>query len=91
MTFFAILIIIAAIVFLIVIKPSNKSHQDMSYDFRENQDDDNDKPSSYRKPRISAEVNDVFNSKVQSYCRNHSLTVSEFIRRAAKDYMDKNP
>lgn len=43
-----------------------------------------------RRPKISAEVTESFNEEVQSYCRKNSMTVSEFIRKSAKYYMEHN-
>lgn len=93
MFFFILFVSLIAICFIFVFVSGFKSNRDTSYSHRSTSlfpESDETHSVISRKPRISAEVSDTFYTQVQDYCQSHSLTVSEFIRRSAKDYMDRN-
>lgn len=46
--------------------------------------------STTSKPKISAEVSESLSSEVRSYCNRNSITTSELIRRAVREYMDRH-
>ncbi|HIX14220.1 MAG TPA: hypothetical protein H9740_00585 [Candidatus Hungatella pullicola] len=48
----------------------------------------NDSQSSSSKPKISAELSSSFYQEVRNYCDKNSLSASELIRRAVKEYMN---
>ena len=88
---FIIIFSVIFIIFLIAVfsrSDSQAGNQASSYTYSE--------PSfslpaaSDRKPKISAEVDEDFYKNVRSYCRSHSMTISDLVRKSVKSYIDNN-
>lgn len=46
--------------------------------------------STTSKPKISAEISESLSTEVRSYCNRNSMSTSELIRRAVREYMDNH-
>ena len=85
--FFLLIIIIIGVVAYFVHSNSQSSYDSHTYTYTR---EDDVRPEPKSRPKISAELNDELYSEVRTYCSNHSMTVSDLIRKSVKAYIDNN-
>lgn len=88
-----VLIFFGCIFLIIKLNSNNSLGSTPSYDYNDDYSEDYDEDyqranEPRRKPKISAEIDEGLNVEIQHYCRRHSLTTSDFIRKAIRFYLD---
>ena len=79
-------ILVGIIIILILCSRSSKS--EYTYEYKPAEEEEY---HVKRTPKISAEITETLDNRVRNYCSNHSLSISDLIRKAVTDYMDRNP
>lgn len=85
--FIIALVLICVLVYFSVRSNKSSYDTDTTYEYQPLEDV---RPLN-RPAKISAEITDVLDNRVRTYCSKHSLSISDLIRKAVTDYMDRNP
>lgn len=80
--FFFIVFIVIVFLLLVISKPSKHSPPPR---YEHSAEEVYRVPSS--RPKISAEVSEQLRSEVEEYCAQHSMTISDLVRRAIEAYI----
>lgn len=84
---FIVIVIIAVIVVIALIASNFPTEYESKSETNSESESDSD-ATMYRQPKIGSEVTEAFYDEILTYCRNHSMTISDLIRNSVRDYID---
>ncbi len=85
-----LLLLIVIVIGVVVYFSHTNSQSSQSNDSYTDTREEDIRPEPKSRSKISAELDENLYSEVRTYCQEHSMTVSDLIRKSVKNYIDNN-